>query len=482
MNAPPKFSAPRISWRRKFAMSSHVLPQLIVTLDSMAILSAAVVTYLLTERVFTDRTEYYISAALFVWLTSLLLMNVAGLYKFEPIMRPGFRFLEKFVVAFVTTFLFLFAAAFSLKISATYSRIWIGSFAVAAFLGTLVVRLVAARVLRLVAGRQVFTRNVVICGCDPQATQLLRHMQRVRPQFVSLIGLFTDAESVKSQCGQLPILGGLDEVAAYARENDVDDIIVALPWSADEQIAALVAKLRELPVNVYLGADLIGFSLALRPPPDHFGNLPIMEIMGRPLSGWGALLKSIEDYALGFFLAVALTPLMLLIAIAIKVDSPGPVLFRQKRYGFVNKSFHILKFRTMKHVPESESKTEQATRNDPRVTRVGWYLRRWSLDELPQIFNVLNGTMSLVGPRPHAIDHNEEYARKIRGYFARHRVKPGITGWAQVNGLRGQTETDEKMERRVQYDISYVENWSLLFDLRILAMTGVALLSGRNAY
>ena len=177
-----------------------------------------------------------------------------------------------------------------------------------------------------------------------------------------------------------------------------------------------------------------------------------------------------------------LLPVMGLIAIAIKLDSRGPVLFRQPRYGFVNTIFDICKFRTMKCEANCVGKTLQATRDDPRVTRVGRLLRRLSLDELPQLFNVLNGTMSLVGPRPHAIDHNEDYSKMIRGYFARHRVKPGITGWAQVNGLRGETKTLEEMEARVRHDIYYAENWSLLFDLQILAMTAVVCLTGRNAY
>jgi len=481
MNAPSKVPGARISRRRKFSISSQVLPELVMAMDSIVILAAAVITYLLTERFYTDRTEYYISAVLFVWLVSLLLLHIGGLYKFEPILRPT-GFLEKLIVAFVTTFLFLFAAAFSLKISTIYSRIWIGSFAVAACLGIVIARLIAARVLSVVAGSQVFTRNIVVCGRGPQAARLLQHMERVKPKFVSLIGVFSDATFTKSDGSEYPLLGGLDDVGVYARENQVDDIVIALPWSADEQISGLVANLRELPVNVYLGADLIGFSVALRPPPDHFGNLPIVEVMGRPLAGWGASLKATEDFVLGVVFAIALVPLMTLIAIAIKIDSAGPILFRQQRYGFVNKKFFILKFRTMTDAASQAATTEQATPNDPRVTRVGRYLRRWSLDELPQIFNVLNGTMSLVGPRPHAIDHNEEYAQKIRGYFARHRVKPGITGWAQVNGLRGQTDTVDKMERRVQYDISYVENWSLLFDLRILALTCVALITGRNAH
>jgi putative colanic acid biosynthesis UDP-glucose lipid carrier transferase len=181
-------------------------------------------------------------------------------------------------------------------------------------------------------------------------------------------------------------------------------------------------------------------------------------------------------------LTILLLPLMILVWIAIKLESKGPALFRQQRYGFVNRTFDIYKFRTMKYSDVPETNIVQAKKNDPRITRMGRILRRLSLDELPQIFNVLNGTMSLVGPRPHAVQHNEEYARIIRGYFARHRVKPGMTGWAQVKGFRGETKTVEDMEARVQYDIYYVENWSLLLDLKILAMTAVICLTGRNAY
>jgi putative colanic acid biosysnthesis UDP-glucose lipid carrier transferase len=222
--------------------------------------------------------------------------------------------------------------------------------------------------------------------------------------------------------------------------------------------------------------------LPFRPPPDHFGEIQIVEVMGRPLAGWGIVRKAAIDYLLGAFLTVIALPLMMLIAILIKLESKGPALFRQERYGFSNRVFHIYKFRTMRHSEAAERVTIQATRNDPRVTRIGRFLRRTSLDELPQLFNVLNGTMSLVGPRPHAVDHNEAYAKMIRSYFARHRVKPGITGWAQVNGFRGEIKSIEDMELRVQYDIHYAENWTLLFDLKVLVMTFFICLTGRNAY
>jgi Undecaprenyl-phosphate glucose phosphotransferase len=326
-----------------------------------------------------------------------------------------------------------------------------------------------------------FARNAVIAGSGAQAEKLLLHLERTRPAFISVVGLFTPDAGGASLQARYPVLGDLESLSDFVRDNDVDDVILAMPWSADERIASIVEKLRELPLNVYLASDLVGFRLALRQPPEHFGDMPVMEIMGRPLSGWGIFWKAAEDYVLATLLIVLLSPLMLLIAAAIRL-SGGPVIFRQKRLGFVNRVFYIYKFRTMHEAACSEQTTVQATRDDARVTRIGRFLRRTSLDELPQLFNVLNGTMSLVGPRPHAVDHNELFSPKIRGYFARHRVKPGITGWAQVNGFRGETDTLEKMEARVRHDIYYVENWSLLFDLRILAISVYICLGGRNAY
>jgi Undecaprenyl-phosphate glucose phosphotransferase len=294
-----------------------------------------------------------------------------------------------------------------------------------------------------------------------------------------VLGVFTERPG---DFGRFPTLGAQKDIDAFVRSHVVDDVIVALPWSADREIATLVEKLRELPVNVYLSTDLVGFRLPFRQSPDHFGAVPLVEVMGRPLAGWDVLRKTSLDYGLGIVLTLLMLPLMGVIALAIKLDSRGPVLYRQKRYGFVNKVFEIYKFRTMRDEADCGGKITQATRDDPRVTRVGRFLRKTSLDELPQFFNVLNGTMSLVGPRPHAIDHNEEFSQTTRGYFARHRVKPGITGWAQVNGLRGETKTVEAIKARTRYDIHYVENWSLLFDLRILAMTVVVCLTRRNAY
>ena len=274
----------------------------------------------------------------------------------------------------------------------------------------------------------------------------------------------------------------LEQLISQARLGFIDDVAIALPWSEEDRIMAIVSRLRELPVNVYMVSDLIGFRTEFTPPPSHFGGLPILQIVGKPMSGWDGAFKAAEDYVLAPLILLLVAPLLILIAIAIKLDSPGPVFFRQKRLGFNNQVFNVYKFRTMHHMNEASGKTKQATPDDQRVTRLGRFLRRWSLDELPQIFNVLNGTMSLIGPRPHALDHNEEFAKRAKGYFARHRVKPGITGLAQIKGFRGGTDTEEKLEGRVRNDIFYAENWSLSLDAWIVLRTLVILVTGKNAY
>ena len=466
--------------RRLFSVSSTVIPGVVVGLDSVAILLSGLLTYAyMMDLVGLDKESYYAAAVAFVWLAAVTILKFGGLYQLDAIIKP-FSFLDKLVLAFAVTFLFWMAAAFSLKVSAEYSRVWTASFALSSCATALLLRIFASQVIGRLADNRMLSRNVILVGSGEQIKRLVEHLQISRPRFVSVLGVFSDDGTNVTAAHRF--LGQTKELAAFVRDNDVDDVIISFPWAEDEKIAKLTNEVRELPVNIYLGADLIGFRMPLRAPPDHFGTMPLVEVMGRPLAGWGVFQKAVLDYSLGILLTFAFLPMMMLIALAIRLESKGPILFRQERYGFANRRFHIYKFRTMFHTAVSNESTIQATRNDPRITRMGWVLRRFSLDELPQLFNVLNGSMSLVGPRPHAVDHNEAYSQVIRGYFARHRVKPGLTGWAQVNGFRGETKTVEQMEARVKYDTYYVENWSLLFDLKILAMTVVVCLSGRNAY
>jgi putative colanic acid biosynthesis UDP-glucose lipid carrier transferase len=233
-------------------------------------------------------------------------------------------------------------------------------------------------------------------------------------------------------------------------------------------------------VNVRVCPDAALLTRPVRRLPP-IAALPTLDLYERPMSGWNQVLKRIEDLVLAPILLLLTLPMSLAIAVLIRLDSPGPILFRQRRFGFNNNEFTVYKFRTMRHAPE-DAHVPQARRTDERVTRIGAFLRRTSLDELPQLLNVLRGEMSLVGPRPHAVAHNRHFAEIIDDYLGRHRVKPGITGWAQVNGLRGETRTEEQMRLRVQHDLHYIDNWSLWLDLKILLLTIFVGFVHENAY
>ncbi|MBK8208926.1 MAG: undecaprenyl-phosphate glucose phosphotransferase [Rhodospirillales bacterium] len=322
-----------------------------------------------------------------------------------------------------------------------------------------------------------------------------RHRRRQRPGAASgfaaaledapwkrIVGIFDDRRTrISREVNGFPVLGNLDDLVRYVRSGKIHDVVITLPWSADDRLVNIIGKLRALPVHIYLGSDLIGYHFP-RHREQLLEGVPVLEIASAPLTGWSGLIKKIEDRTVGTSLVVLLSPLLLLIALAIRLDSPGPILFRQKRYGFNNQEIVVYKFRSMHHNRPREEGVPQATKNDPRVTRVGRILRSTSLDELPQLFNVLQGNMSMVGPRPHAVEHNEQYAQLIGGYHGRHRVKPGITGWAQINGFRGETDTVEKMRGRVEHDVFYIENWSLWFDLKIMMLTAFAGWTHKNAY
>jgi Undecaprenyl-phosphate glucose phosphotransferase len=277
----------------------------------------------------------------------------------------------------------------------------------------------------------------------------------------------------------------VDDLVEFARRTRVDLVLFSLPISAEGRILEMLKKLWVLPVDIRLSAH--NNQLRFRPRSySYIGKVPVLDVFDRPIADWDVVMKSMFDRVIGTLALLALSPVMLLTALAIKLDSRGPVLFRQKRYGFNNELIEVYKFRSM-YVEQSDATAAKlVTKGDPRVTRVGRFIRKTSLDELPQLFNVVfKGNLSLVGPRPHAVHAkavDRLYDEAVDGYFARHRVKPGITGWAQINGWRGETDSQEKIQARVEHDLYYIENWSVLFDLYILAMTPVSLLKTENAY
>jgi putative colanic acid biosynthesis UDP-glucose lipid carrier transferase len=283
-----------------------------------------------------------------------------------------------------------------------------------------------------------------------------------------MIGFFDDSKKVPQN--GYPVLGTLNLLPEYVREQKIDIVYLALPMKAEEQIQSLLTGLADTTASVYLVPDIFLYDLMLGGNLFYFENTPVISLRETPLQGFNSLLKRTEDIVLSLLLLLMASPLTLLTAIAIKLTSRGPIFFKQWRYGLDGQPIEIYKFRTMT-VCEDGYEFKQAVQCDPRVTRVGAFLRRTSLDELPQFINVLQGRMSIVGPRPHPVALNESFRKRVPGYMLRHKVKPGVTGLAQVNGWRGETDTLEKMEKRIEYDLEYLRQWSLFLDLKIIALT-----------
>lgn len=484
MAASPDGAAPvaRAMEARRDRWSISLIPGLVglVDLAVMGLSAAQSIEYfvILTE---SNRDQYFF-AIIFIILGTLVLYHRAGLYDIDAIMRP-LRHSDAVIAAVLTSFLFFLSMIFALNVEENFSLRCFAAFAGISMAGVVVARAAMRRLLSRLGRIGRFSRSLVVLGAGEQARRFLEQIAVVRPYFTEVVGLYADGEAVAETVAGHPVLGGSDRLLSDVRAGLIDDVVVALPWNADKELVQTVERLKELPINVFVASDLVGFRLRFRQVLGADAQLSMFEVERRPIAGWSWLLKAAEDYVLAAAALAVLSPIMLLTALAIKIDDPdGPVFFMQKRLGFNNQVFEIYKFRSMFKNSGSATEVKQATKNDPRVTRVGRFIRATSIDELPQLLNVLNGTMSLVGPRPHAISHNEEFGRQIRGYFSRHKVKPGITGWAQVNGLRGETETLDKMEARIRHDVYYAENWSLLFDLRILAATVMVLFFQKSAY
>ncbi len=324
-------------------------------------------------------------------------------------------------------------------------------------------------------------RSVLIVGVNEVGLKFSQVCARNPNLFMRVVGFFDDRVSDRFPTNMRePVLGKMGDVAAYVRENSIKMIFISQPISAQPRIRKLLDELQDTTASVYFLPDIYVFDL-MQARFDNVGGMPVIAICESPFTGVNSLVKRLSDIVLGLIIQIALLPLMVLIALAVKLSSPGPIIFRQRRYGLYGEEIIVYKFRSMT-VTDDGPTVVQAKRNDQRVTKVGSFLRRSSLDELPQFINVLQGRMSIVGPRPHAVAHNEQYRKLIKGYMLRHKVKPGITGWAQVNGLRGETETLDKMEARVHYDLDYLRKWSLLLDLWIIIKTVQVVLKRENAH
>jgi putative colanic acid biosysnthesis UDP-glucose lipid carrier transferase len=336
-------------------------------------------------------------------------------------------------------------------------------------------------ILPRVLASEALQKTAVIAGANDLGRRLAQHLRSDRLLGVRFAGFFDDRASGRLQ--SVPAkdnLGSLSNLADYCRAHRVDTIYIALPMASQPRILKLLEDLRDTTASIYFVPDIFVFDL-IQARVDSIGGLPVVAVCETPFYGMNGVVKTASDFVLGAAILTLIAPMLAVIAFGVKLSSPGPVLFKQRRYGLDGRKIIVYKFRTMT-VAEDGDVVKQATRNDSRITRFGAFLRRTSLDELPQFINVVQGRMSVVGPRPHAVAHNEMYRKLIRGYMIRHKVKPGITGLAQVNGLRGETDTVDKMQKRVEYDLAYLRNWSLLLDLQIILKTLAVVVKGSNAY
>lgn len=324
-------------------------------------------------------------------------------------------------------------------------------------------------------------RRVVVAGMNEQGIELAGRLVSDPYSNVRLLGFFDDRERGRlKESDTHPVLGKILDLPTYAEKNGVDVIYLSLPMASQQRILTLLDALRDTTSSIYFVPDTFVTDL-IQGRVDTVGGIPVVAVCETPFTGLSGLLKRVSDIVIALLVLILVSPLLLLIGICVKLSSPGPVIFRQRRYGLDGHEILVYKFRSM-NVLEDGNRIEQARKEDHRMTRFGAFLRKTSLDELPQFFNVLQGRMSVVGPRPHAVAHNEMYRKLIKGYMLRHKVRPGITGWAQVNGFRGETETLEKMKARIDCDLEYLRNWSLRLDLYILVKTVWVVLKSENVY
>ena len=370
----------------------------------------------------------------------------------------------------------LLIMGYMFKLTHEYSRVVVGGWFLTTPIVILLWRLLMKSGLGYLRGRGYNSRSTVIIGTGTSAQRLannIRTMHWTGLNFQGYIRADNPDEGVET-------IGGLDKLYEMIDRQEVDVVYIALPMSQQQQIAEVLEVLSDSTVSTFLAPDFDLFSIA-QGEWVTVGDSPTVSVIETPMLGTNAWLKRFVDILVSTIAVIITAPIMAVIAIAIKLDSKGPVLYQQSRHGMDGKEISVWKFRSMS-VMEQDNEFKQTTKGDARITRVGAFLRKSSLDELPQFFNVLAGKMSVVGPRPHALAHNEQFRGSIWGYMQRHKVKPGLTGWAQINGYRGETETDEKMEQRVKYDMEYLNNWSIWFDLKIILITPFVLLKGENAY
>jgi Undecaprenyl-phosphate glucose phosphotransferase len=428
---------------------------------------------------------YYMAAIGMTAVITVAGFDMLGLYS-QASFNSFIRQMPRVLLAWTVAFALLLAGAFFLKAGHEFSRVWFAGWYVTGIVVLIGERLIVAGLIRRWTQQGRLYRRAAIYGGGAISERLIHDLEVDMDADVRITGIFDDRgdDRVDRVIAGYPRLGGLKQLVSSARSSRLDMIIVALPIAAEKRVIELTRALAILPAEVKMPARASELRFTSETY-SRVGNVAMIDLLEKPIADWGSVSKWLFDKVVGTLALILLAPLMLAVAAAIKLDSRGPALFRQKRYGFNNELIEVFKFRSMYTDRCDANASKLVTKDDPRVTRVGRFIRKTSIDELPQLFNVILGNLSLVGPRPHALEAKaagDLYDNVVDGYFARHKVKPGITGWAQINGWRGETDTPEKIQKRVECDIYYIENWSLLLDTYILLKTPFALLKSENAY
>ena len=396
--------------------------------------------------------------------------------------KQWYSHLHAVFLALLSVVLILTLLSVFLKVSEQYSRLWLISWFVTSF--TLIVgyRFLTYLLLTWIRESGYNRRNVLVVGAGDLGKLVSKNLSSQRTSGYDIALFLDDNSEIQGKTiDGVNIFSDMEKIESYVQEYNIREVWIALPLRAEKRLKEIIALLRYNMVSIKLIPDIFGLEL-MNHSVCKVAGVYALDLRSTPMVGWRQLVKYLEDRFIGLFIFILIIPLLILISIGIKLTSSGPVLFKQRRHGWDGKIINVYKFRTMKIHQENSGQVSQATKNDNRITKFGRFLRKTSLDELPQFYNVLQGRMSIVGPRPHAIEHNEMYKSKVDKYMLRHKVKPGITGWAQINGFRGETDTLDKMQKRVEYDLYYIQHWSLWLDLKIIFLTIFKGFVDKNAY
>ncbi len=450
-------------------------------LDALAIVCAGLAAYFYRFGHLHLPQRYVTALAIAAGLT-LLVFQFFRIY--ESIRAQSFwQHIRKVSRAVFVVLAMLVGLAFLSKTGQEYSRIWFISWSIFSFVLLLFFRGSLLTLLRLMRSYGMNEKGVVMIGADETGRKLAGTMHQAMWTGFRILAIFDDQPEGKPDICGIRIEKTPADLNAYiqSHKNKIDEIWLALPLRAEDRVREILHAIRHHTIAIRYVLNLFGLGLLKHTVTDMDG-FPMVNLNSSPMVGLNRLVKAVEDRLAAAFILIFISPVLLLIALGVKCTSKGPVFFKQLRHGWDGRIIKVYKFRTMIQHEEAAGQVTQATVGDHRITWFGKLLRKTSLDELPQFFNVLQGRMSIVGPRPHALAHNEFYKDSINAYMQRHKVKPGITGWAQVNGWRGETDTLEKMQKRVEYDLYYIENWSLLFDLKIIFLTLIQGFISKNAY